>query len=458
MTKAMKTIKKSIFALSMFLILIVSTGIASAMILVPEYQDGGSSLSIKDGESATFKVRVYSDPPLTINVGLYSGDTQIYDYYSGSHGGALFNQAYTVLPSHYLSTGIYYIKVSASDGAGDFMLKSLSLTVTSANNAPLITSSPVTTAGREQLYSYQVTATDADGDILTWSLTTAPAGMSISSNGLITWTPSSLQKGSHTISIQVSDGISTAVQSFTLNVDNNAPVLSSISDIEVDEGDEVRVRAYATDSDGDTITYSISSSKFDKVGDNIFEWETDNDDDGDYRFTVTASDGALTDTETFEVEVNKKSSKDKDVRITEVTLTPDEVYAGDSVIVRVEVENYGNDDEEDLKIEVSNAELGISDSSSYFDLDEDDEATKTLNIIVPESSEEGSYVLEVSIGDSVRYKMLEVNAEEVEVAEEEEKESNALAITAIILGIAVIALIVYLFTNVYKLPWKSLNK
>src|SRR5690606_37307989 len=64
---------------------------------------------------------------------------------------------------------------------------------TSSNVAPLITSTAVTTATEDQPYAYQVLVNDPDdrndGTGLSWQLLAAPAGMRISSTGLLTWTP-----------------------------------------------------------------------------------------------------------------------------------------------------------------------------------------------------------------------------------------------------------------------------
>ena len=59
------------------------------------------------------------------------------------------------------------------------------------NHPPSITSTPETVAVINKVYQYQVTASDADGDQLSYHLVQAPAGMSIDLNtGLIAWTPS----------------------------------------------------------------------------------------------------------------------------------------------------------------------------------------------------------------------------------------------------------------------------
>ena len=91
-----------------------------------------------------------------------------------------------------------------------------SATITN-NQAPVITSDPVTLVLIGKSYAYQVEAMDTKGDILTYSLTTKPSGMTInSSSGIITWTPT--MAGTYNVSIVVSDGELFDSQSFTLTV------------------------------------------------------------------------------------------------------------------------------------------------------------------------------------------------------------------------------------------------
>lgn len=90
---------------------------------------------------------------------------------------------------------------------------------TSTNNAPVITSTAGTTAEQYEAYSYDVEATDADGDTLTYSLTTAPLRMTIaSSTGLIAWTPTASQVGDNSVVISVTDGTATVTQAYTITV------------------------------------------------------------------------------------------------------------------------------------------------------------------------------------------------------------------------------------------------
>ena len=76
----------------------------------------------------------------------------------------------------------------------------------STNRPPEISSEPVATAREGELYSYQVSASDPDGDALSYAFLQAPAGMTISTGGLIEWTPAVDQTGIATVIMEVSDG------------------------------------------------------------------------------------------------------------------------------------------------------------------------------------------------------------------------------------------------------------
>jgi len=93
------------------------------------------------------------------------------------------------------------------------------ISVGDVNHAPVITSSAVIYATKGQPYSYDVNATDSNGDTLVYSLTTKPSGMIINgSTGLITWTPTAT--GSFGVTVKVSDGELFDTQSFTITVES----------------------------------------------------------------------------------------------------------------------------------------------------------------------------------------------------------------------------------------------
>jgi len=84
------------------------------------------------------------------------------------------------------------ILVTITDACGLSASDTFDLTVECINNAPVIGNLPPATVQKVnilQTYTYDVNATDSDGDNLTYTLTASPNGMTINpSTGEITWT------------------------------------------------------------------------------------------------------------------------------------------------------------------------------------------------------------------------------------------------------------------------------
>jgi len=94
-----------------------------------------------------------------------------------------------------------------------------------ANQVPIITSTPIISAVANQTYTYQVDVTDPDiGNALTYALSTKPAGMTINpSTGLINWTPISGQIGDNDVIVEVSAGDKYDTQNFIIAVSETPP-------------------------------------------------------------------------------------------------------------------------------------------------------------------------------------------------------------------------------------------
>jgi parallel beta-helix repeat protein len=125
-----------------------------------------------------------------------------------------------------------------------------------SNQAPVIISEPILTATEDQLYSYQVEATDPNGDALIYSSIIKPEGMNVNSeNGLLIWTPTNEQVGINKVEIEIFDGKLSVAQSFEIEVYNvnNAPQILSYSpgslNVVVNEGDSIKFEIQAHDID-----------------------------------------------------------------------------------------------------------------------------------------------------------------------------------------------------------------
>jgi hypothetical protein len=186
----------------------------------------------------------------------------------------------------------------------------LSMITPESNNPPVLSSIPDTSVALGGTFTYTVNATDPDGDSLTYFLTTDPStDMAIDENsGVIIWIPNST--GTFEITVEVSDGKLSDIQSFNITVSeppNQAPIITSTPVTSVILGETYTYAVEATDPEGDDLTYSLlTGSPTDmSIGDNsgVITWTPT--DTGNFDITVEVSDGELSDTQSFTITVDK---------------------------------------------------------------------------------------------------------------------------------------------------------
>jgi hypothetical protein len=114
--------------------------------------------------------------------------------------------------------------------------------------------------------SFQLRATDTDlpAQPLTYRLATGPTGLTVSTNGLLSWQPTESQGPStNRVQVEVSDGIDKVSQEFDIVVQerNTPPTLATIGTRRVSEGQRLSFQIRATDSDlpAQTLTYRLVS-------------------------------------------------------------------------------------------------------------------------------------------------------------------------------------------------------
>ena len=113
------------------------------------------------------------------------------------------------------------IRIVLISGQYFVSLPQFSIEVVAANTPPTIGGTPATSVTAGTAYSFTPTASDANGDTLTFSIVNRPAWASFnSSTGRLSGTPDSTRVGSYSnIVISVSDGqASTALAPFTITV------------------------------------------------------------------------------------------------------------------------------------------------------------------------------------------------------------------------------------------------
>ncbi|EGM76015.1 putative Ig domain-containing protein,BNR/Asp-box repeat protein [Rheinheimera sp. A13L] len=157
------------------------------------------------------------------------------------------------------------IVISVSDGLATASLPAFAITVVNVNDAPVVTSTPVTSATQGSPYSYSFTATDVDvGDTLTRSVVNKPVWLNFNTDtGVLSGTPGNADVGVHTVTLRVTDAAALfADQSFNVTVANinDAPTISGAPAVTIAQGAAYSFVPTAADVDpGTTLTFSIAN-------------------------------------------------------------------------------------------------------------------------------------------------------------------------------------------------------
>jgi len=215
------------------------------------------------------------------------------------NGSVLLNPdgTYTYTPNPDYS-GPDSFTVMVNDGNGGAASVTVLITVTPVNDVP-VASSPSILTTEDTAKTGIVTASDADGDALTFALTTQPANgqVVIDATGSYTYTPNNNFNGADSFTITVSDGKGgTAVVNIPVTVApvNDIPVASSPA-VTTSEDTPVGGKIIANDADGDPLIYVISSpaSNGNVVlnADGSYTYTPDTNFNGSDSFKVTVDDG-----------------------------------------------------------------------------------------------------------------------------------------------------------------------
>ena len=137
---------------------------------------------------------------------------------------------------------------------------------------PSITGTPATTVVAGAKYSFQPSASDTDGDALTFSIANLPKWATFDTNsGLLTGTPAAGDVGSYqSITVSVADGKATAqLTPFTITVTappavpppppaNSPPTITGTPVTTVQAGSHYAFQPSAHDADGDALVFSVT--------------------------------------------------------------------------------------------------------------------------------------------------------------------------------------------------------
>ena len=175
------------------------------------------------------------------------------------------------------------------------------------NDPPKIVSQPRLVATIDSTYRYQIERIDAN-KTQDWQYTinSAPAGVTISKEGLLEWIPTADQLNSQQIALSVSDGIAAVDQTINLFVNARPQILSKPKLVALTNF-EYRYKLDASDANGDPVTYrpvQMPAEATMNAISGLISWLPAKDQEGVNDFVIEAVDsrGGITQ-HTFQVHV-----------------------------------------------------------------------------------------------------------------------------------------------------------
>lgn len=191
------------------------------------------------------------------------------------------------------------------------------------NDAPVLEAIGDQSVDEDSELAFTISASDADGDDLTLSVTGLPDGEFFSADPKaspatwsFSWTPQEAESGVYdSVEFTVSDGSlsDSETLSITVNEVNSAPVLASIGAKTVTAGETLTFDVAATDADVPANTLAFSATNVPNGADfdgTTFTWTPGDGQAGsDYNITFTVTDDGdpqMDDSETVTVTVNER--------------------------------------------------------------------------------------------------------------------------------------------------------
>lgn len=180
------------------------------------------------------------------------------------------------------------------------------------NQAPILNPIGDKQVNEGEELSFEVIATDVEGNALEYSVENLPTGAAFEGN-TFSWTPSYEQAGNYKIKVIVSDGELSDEETITITIIdvslNNAPILNLVDNKEVKEGGTLSFTLSASDQDEDDLTYSTTDLPTGAIFDQdikTFFWNPDYEQAGLYEVTFIVSDGKSEDSEIITIGVTNE--------------------------------------------------------------------------------------------------------------------------------------------------------
>jgi PKD repeat protein len=246
--------------------------------------------------------------------------------------------------------GVYTVQAQVSDGSlTDTEIFQVTVNpFVAANNPPVLAQPSDMTVAEGATADQTITATDADGDPLSFSKVSGPAFLTVTTTtagtgtgtGQIHLAPGFSDAGTYSATVRATDSKANSDKTLTITVTNvnRQPTLAAISDMTVTEGATADQTITGSDPDGDALTFSKASGPafmtvvpMSATSANI-HLAPGAGTAGTYSASATASDGDLSDTKSFTITVNAGQVDHAPVLTQPDNMTVDEGQTADQTL------------------------------------------------------------------------------------------------------------------------------
>ncbi|MBI4149096.1 tandem-95 repeat protein [Candidatus Woesearchaeota archaeon] len=231
----------------------------------------------------------------TITATDQDNDSLAYTASNLPQGASFQNRQFSWTPT-FQQSGSYSVTFTVSDGKGGADSKTIIITVSNVNRAPVLAAIGDKQARESEPLQFAVSAADPDGNGLTYTATSLPEGASFQSRQF-SWIPTFQQSGSHQVTFSVSDGELSDSEAITITVGdvNRAPVFVSLTNKQGKENELLQFTVSAADPDNDTLTYNATGlPQGASFQGQQFSWTPTFQQAGSYQVTFSVSDGKET--------------------------------------------------------------------------------------------------------------------------------------------------------------------
>ncbi|MBI2657525.1 lamin tail domain-containing protein [Candidatus Woesearchaeota archaeon] len=312
--------------------------------------------------------------------------------------------------------GTHMINSTIRDSFSNQVSLRWSVSVANLNVAPVMQDIPNKSVSKGINLSFNISASDFDNDLVTYSANHSGFAISKINNSLATvsWKPSNADLGINILNFTVTDGSSADSRLAAISVDaagNSAPNIVSLPRVTAVRNEPYSYDADASDSDNDTLRYSIASSaagisidsstgliSFTPSSVGVFNVNvsvTDFVETANQSFNITAGTGSMLKIIDVDVEIDGRKSSS----VANSTKIGRNAVPGSDAEFRIRLRNDFTGDE-GLKIEGIGLKATIEEIDNDDDLEEEanefgiragSEKSATLKFKIPLEADEGTF-------------------------------------------------------------------